>query len=63
MVNAMSDQATALEYTLMSTVEGQTCSNCALYQGADADEKGACPLFSGSSVNAKARCKAWAAKP
>jgi High potential iron-sulfur protein len=40
----------------------QNCSNCALYQGKPADKAGACPLFAGKQVSAKAWCSAWAKK-
>jgi hypothetical protein len=41
---------------------GQQCSNCALYQGGDA-EWGGCPLFAGKQVKATGWCNAYAAKP
>ncbi|MBH1957845.1 high-potential iron-sulfur protein [Polaromonas sp.] len=41
---------------------GQQCANCALYQGKPADAAGACPLFAGKQVSAKAWCSAWAKK-
>ena len=41
---------------------GQNCANCALYQGKPADAAGACPLFAGKQVSAKAWCSAWAKK-
>lgn len=61
MVDAASPQATALKYVAASATEGQTCGNCALYQGADA-EVGPCPLFAGSSVAKAGWCSAWVAK-
>ncbi|ABM35589.1 high-potential iron-sulfur protein [Polaromonas naphthalenivorans] len=41
---------------------GQQCANCALYQGKPTDAAGACPLFAGKQVGAKAWCSAWAKK-
>ncbi|WP_426147207.1 high-potential iron-sulfur protein [Polaromonas sp. DSR2-3-2] len=41
---------------------GQNCANCALYQGKPTDAAGACPLFAGKQVGAKAWCSAWAKK-
>lgn len=38
---------------------GQQCANCALYQGKPTDAAGACPLFAGKQVSAKAWCSAW----
>lgn len=39
---------------------GQTCANCALYQGKAAT--GPCPLFAGKQVAAKGWCSAYAKK-
>jgi hypothetical protein len=41
---------------------GQVCSNCALFQAASGAAAGACPLFAGKQVAAKAWCTAWAKK-
>lgn len=41
---------------------GQTCSNCALYQGKPADKAGGCPLFAGKQVAGPGWCSAWAKK-
>jgi hypothetical protein len=41
---------------------GQACSNCALYQGKEADKAGGCPLFAGKQVAGKGWCSAWAKK-
>jgi hypothetical protein len=41
---------------------GQNCANCALYQAKAGDPVGACPLFAGKQVSAKAWCSAWAKK-
>jgi hypothetical protein len=41
---------------------GQTCSNCALYQGAAGSAAGGCPLFGTKQVAGKGWCSAWAKK-
>ena len=41
---------------------GQTCANCALYQGKAADKAGGCPLFAGKQVAGAGWCSAWAKK-
>jgi len=41
---------------------GQTCANCALYQGKPADAAGGCPIFPGKQVAGKGWCSAWAKK-
>ena len=43
-------------------VQGQVCSNCALYQGSPSAAAGNCPLFSGKLVAAKGWCNAWSKK-
>ena len=53
--------AKALAYVHESTTEGQTCKNCKIYQGGDA-EWGGCPIFQGKSVAAKGWCKSWVTK-
>lgn len=62
MVDPSSAQAQALEYVAVSTTDGQTCSNCILYQGDVTTEAAQCPLFSGSMVAGPGWCNAWAAK-
>ena len=42
---------------------GQTCANCALYQGKPTDKAGGCPLFAGKQVAGAGWCSAWAKKP
>jgi len=61
MVDPESSQALALAYVNESTVEGQNCSNCALYQNGD-EKVGECPLFQGKKVTAGAWCNAWVLK-
>ncbi len=41
---------------------GQSCANCALYQGKPADKAGGCPLFAGKQVASAGWCSAWAKK-
>jgi len=41
---------------------GQSCSNCALYQGKAGAASGGCGLFPGKQVAAKGWCSAWAKK-
>ena len=72
MVGDKDPQAVALGYVADATktdktkyknyAAGQTCSNCALYQGkADAAAAG-CPLFAGKQVAGKGWCNAYAKK-
>jgi hypothetical protein len=42
---------------------GQSCSNCALYQGAAGSSSGPCPIFAGKSVSAQGWCASYAKKP
>ncbi len=57
-----SDAAKADKVKFPKYAAGQHCANCALYQGKPADTAGACPLFAGKQVAAKAWCSAWAKK-
>lgn len=41
---------------------GQTCANCALYQGKAGAASGGCPLFGTKQVAAKGWCSAYAKK-
>ena len=41
---------------------GQSCANCALYQGQSGSASGGCALFPGKQVAAKGWCSAWAKK-
>ena len=41
---------------------GQTCANCALYQGKPADAFANCAIFAGKQVAGKGWCSAWAKK-
>lgn len=61
MVSVDGPTAKALQYTEKSTMEGQTCANCGLYQGGDA-ASGPCPIFGGKDVAASGWCKSWVAK-
>jgi hypothetical protein len=40
----------------------QNCANCSLYQAKAGDAAGACALFAGKQVAAKAWCSAWVKK-
>ena len=72
MVDPKDPQAAALGYVVDATkadkarfpkyAPGQTCANCALYQGAAGSPSGACPIYGGKSVPAKAWCNAWVKK-
>ncbi|NOQ90915.1 MAG: iron permease [Gammaproteobacteria bacterium] len=61
MLSADDPTAKALSYTAKSTIAGQTCANCSLYQGGTA-AAGACPIFPGKDVAAAGWCKSWVAK-
>lgn len=54
-------QASALEYTHQSSMEGKHCSNCHLWQGGS-DAWGGCAIFPGKLVNANGWCKSWVMK-
>jgi hypothetical protein len=72
MVAETDAQATALGYKADGTktdkakfpkyAAGQTCGNCALFQGKASDAAGGCPLFAGKQVAGKGWCSAWAKK-
>lgn len=52
-----------LQYTDHSTMEGKTCSNCALFQPPAADGQcGACAVVKGP-INPDGYCTSWAQKP
>ncbi len=61
MVSADDPTAKALAYTDKSTMKGQNCANCSLYQGGTA-AAGACAIFPGKEVAAAGWCKSWVAK-
>ena len=71
-VDPKDPQAAALGYVADATkadkakypkyAAGQTCGNCALYQGKAGDASGPCPLFAGKTVTAKGWCSAYAKK-
>jgi len=72
LVGEKEPQAVALGYVADATkadkakfknyAAGQTCANCALYQGKATDAAGACPLFAGKTVAGKGWCSAYAKK-
>jgi hypothetical protein len=41
---------------------GQTCSNCAVYQGAAGASSGACPIYAGKAVASTGWCASYAKK-
>jgi hypothetical protein len=41
---------------------GNTCANCALYQGPEGSTQGPCQLFPGKEVKAAGWCSSWAAQ-
>ena len=61
MLSADDPTAKALGYVAKSTVDGQTCANCSLYQGGTA-ASGGCPIFPGKDVAAAGWCKSWVKK-
>jgi len=72
LVGEKDPQAVALGYVADATkadtakfktyAAGQTCGNCALFQGKATDADGGCPLFPGKKVATKGWCSAWAKK-
>ena len=40
--------------------QGNSCANCALYQGASGTTQGPCQLFPGKDVKAAGWCSSWA---
>ena len=57
-----SDASKADKVKFPKFAAGQSCSNCALYQGKAGDAAGPCPLFAGKQVAAKGWCSAYAKK-
>ena len=43
-----------------SATKGNTCANCALYEGAYSSTQGPCQLFPGKHVKAAGWCSSWA---
>lgn len=41
---------------------GNTCANCALYQGSYSSKQGPCQIFPGKQVAAAGWCSSWAAQ-
>ena len=72
MLDEKDAQAVALGYRADATktdkvkyktyAAGQTCHNCALYQGKATDAAAGCPLFGTKQVAGKGWCTAWAKK-
>lgn len=59
LIDPESAQAQALQYVIRSTVDGQRCGTCALYQGAPGSTAAGCPLFPGLRTRAEAVCSAY----
>ena len=69
MVDEKDPQAVALGYVSDASradkskyaqyAQGQACANCALFQGAAGAAQGACPLYPGKNVSAKAWCSGY----
>jgi hypothetical protein len=58
-------EATAVKYVedarqAKEAPAGNTCANCALYQGAYGSVRGPCQLFPGKDVKAAGWCSSWA---
>ena len=72
LVDPKDPQAVGLGYTADATkvdkakypkyAAGQSCSGCALYQGAAGSASGPCPLYAGKAGLAKAWGSAWVKK-
>lgn len=58
-VDPASAQAAALQYAAESPDPATNCANCTLYQGAEGNELGPCPLFPGNAVHAAGWCSAY----
>jgi hypothetical protein len=58
-------EAKAVNYTedassAKAAQAGNTCANCALYQGSYGSTQGPCQIFPGKEVKAKGWCSSWA---
>ncbi|RZS52179.1 high-potential iron-sulfur protein [Sphaerotilus mobilis] len=72
MVDEKDAQAAALGYVADATradaakfpkyAAGQSCGNCAVFQGKAGDKAGNCALFAGKQVAGAGWCSAWAKK-
>ena len=58
----VADAAKADKAKFKQYAAGQSCANCALFQGKAGDATGGCPLFGTKQVAAKGWCSAWAKK-
>ncbi len=64
---ANSPEAKAVRYTedaksAKGAAPGNTCANCALYQGTNGSSQGPCQIFPGKQVKAAGWCSSWAAQ-
>jgi hypothetical protein len=67
LISANAPEAKAVQYVedaknAKAAKPGNTCANCALYQGASGSAQGACQLFNGKFVKAVGWCNAWQAQ-
>jgi High potential iron-sulfur protein len=67
LLDASSPQARAVSYVedarqAAGSAAGNSCANCALYQGASGSARGPCQLFPGKDVKAAGWCASWAAQ-
>ena len=65
LLNPADPAATAVGYVedakrAKKAAPGNTCANCALYQGASGSGQGPCQLFAGKEVKAAGWCSSWA---
>jgi hypothetical protein len=57
------DAATVDKAKFPQYMAGQTCSNCALYQGAAGASSGPCTIYAGKAVSSTGWCASYAKKP
>ena len=67
LLQASAPEAKAVKYVenakdAKGAAAGNTCANCALYQGANGSAQGPCQLFPGKDVKAAGWCSSWAAQ-
>lgn len=65
LLDAASPEARAVKYVEDATrangaTPGSSCATCALYQGAEGSQQGACQIFPGREVKATGWCTSWA---
>jgi High potential iron-sulfur protein len=66
LLSVAAPEAKAVGYTedaqKAKSAGGNSCANCALYQGANGSAQGPCQLFPGKDVKAAGWCSSWAAQ-